>query len=368
MPGKNDPLKVINKLIGEAATRYKTQPYDVTSAQFWSVAGDKISEWEIRKLGGFTAIRSIAFPAPPRDPSRVFTPQGTAKLPRYKPQRLENFTVHDTDLAALFRQAKLKKDDVLRIIVQPDTHVPEFDEAAVDAFIKFVKYYQPHGIINLGDFLEMESVSHWPARCAAPRRLVPEIKAAREILQRIDQAAGPQCVYKRFILGNHEKWLDDMLVARIPEIYDGLSELGVDLRLEGLLGLKDFGYRVIPLNEILQLGNLCFIHGYFTGKHHASKHLDTFGTNLIYGHVHDTQSYSGVSVRGVYEAQSIGCLRTLNAGFLRGKPNNWTHAFGIVEMRLDGNFTKYVPIIINGEFTFNGKKFKGTSQSNSKSG
>ena len=95
--------------------------------------------------------------------------------------------------------------------------------------------------------------------------------------------------------------------------------------------------------------------------HHAKKHLDVFGVNLAYGHLHDVQSFTGVSVKGVHEAFCLECLRSLNASFLKGKPNNWSHAFGIVEYRIDGTYTRFVPILINGRFSFNGKIFDGTS-------
>ena len=351
-------LRKVTSLIRQTAKKYKVPPYEVTTTQFWSVAEGKVDEWQIRKLGGFTGIRSLEFPAPPTAPNNVIIPQVSRRRPpKYRPPKLENFTVHQTDVRALFKQARLKETDVLRIVVQPDTHVPEHDDIAVSTFCQFLEYYKPHGLVNLGDFVENESVSRWEPKTPAPRRLVPEIVEAKDVLRRIDKAAGPQCIYKRFLIGNHEDWLEQTLVSRVSEIYDGIGELGVDLRIQSLLGLKDLGYRVIPLNEILQLGELHFIHGYYTNKHHAAKHLEVFGVNLMYGHLHDIQSHSGVSVRGVHEAISIGCLRSLDAKFMKGKPNNWSHAFGIVEYTIDGNYTRYVPFIIDGRFCFHGRSF-----------
>lgn len=363
---KNSVLETASTLIKSAAKKYKVSPYDITSAQFWSVAHGKLSEWKIRKLGGFTSIRDLEFPLPPGKEVGIL-PRLT-KIPKYKTPSLENFNVHNSNdteftphIRNLFKLTKLKNDGVFRVLVQPDTHVPEHDVHAVNAFLKFAEWYRPHGYVNLGDFLENDSVSHWPARNPKPRRLVPEIECARELLKKIDKALGPQCVYKRFLIGNHEDFLDQMLVARVPEIVDGLDKLGVDLSVRGLLQLKDLGYRVVPLNEILRLGDLHFIHGFYTPMHHAKKHLDVFGCNLAYGHLHDVQSYTGVSVRGVHEAMSFGCLRSLNAAFMKGKPNSWSHCFGIVEYRIDGNYTRYAPIIVNGKFSFNGKMFDGTT-------
>ena len=353
----NSPLEKISLLIKKASKKYKVAPYDVTSAQFWSVANGEIAEWQVRKAGGYTAIRGLEFPTPP-DQNGIL-PRSAPRFPKYKAPRLENFTVHDSPVKELFRLAKLKDSDILRVVVQPDTHFPEHDPIATSAFKKFLEHYKPHGLINLGDFLEMESVSHWEPKSSKPRRLVPEIKAARVELGEIDKALGPQCIYKRFLIGNHEDWLEQLLITRVSEVYDGIEELGVGLRIQDLLGLKDLGYRVVPLNEILRLGEMHYIHGYYTHIHHAKKHLEVFGVNLMYGHVHDVQVHSGVSVKGVHEAGSIGCLRRLNASFLRGKPNNWSHALGVVEYRFDGTFTKYIPHIINGRFSFGGKIFDG---------
>lgn len=343
--------------IKTAAKRFKVPPYSVTLGQFRAIDTEKISEWQLRKLGGFMELRECEFPTPESVVSTVFPRTAKKKKNAYRPPPLTNFIVHNMPVRELFKAARLPHDGVFRMVVQPDTHVPYHDHAAVEAFCSFVKWYKPHGLINLGDFLENESVSHWPTATSKPRRLVPEIKTGRMLLRKIGDAAGPQCIFKRFIIGNHEDWLDQMLVNKIPEVYDGIEELGIGLRIQDLLELKDLGYRVIPMNEILQVGNLCYIHGYYTQTHHAKKHLEVFGTNLMYGHLHDSQEYSAVSIKGIHQATSIGCLRQLNADFLKGKPNNWSHNFGIVEYRIDGNYTKVVPTIVDGEFSYAGKIF-----------
>lgn len=349
---------LVKRYIKDAAKRYDVKPHNVTPTQFWTMAGKDIKEWEIRKLGGYTAIRDNLFPS---DEKNEIIPRST-KPKKFKlvNKKLENFTVHEAKVSDLFKELKLKDDDVLRIVVQPDSHIPEYDEEAMSVFCQFLSYYKPHGLINIGDFMEMGPVSRWEPKDAKPRRLVDDIKEGKRVLDMIGKAAGPQCVFKRFLIGNHEDWLNQYLTARVPEILDGLEDVGVNLQIQNLLGLKELGYRTIPLNEILRIGTAHFIHGYYTGVAHAKKHLDTFGCNVYYGHLHDVQSYSGVSVSGVHEAMSLGCLRTLNASFLKGRPSNWLHAFGVFEFRKDGSYTRVVPIIIDGVMSFNGKMFDGT--------
>ena len=352
-----DIKRTASKVILRAATKFQISPYQVTAAQFWAVANGEVTDWEMRKLGSVTAFREVEFPVPV---GMKVSDNFRVKKFVARDSKLLGFNTHVVDVADLFAAAKLKDNEVFRMIVQPDTHVEEHDHAALNAFVQFLAWYKPHGLINLGDFLEMDAVSHWPAKDVRPRRLIPQIKTGVKILENIKEAAGKQCVFWRFLIGNHEDWLDQYLVAKIPEVLDGLAELGHDLTIEGLLKLKELDYETIPVNEILRIGNHChFIHGYYTEEYHTKKHLNVFGVNLYYGHLHDVQGTSTVSVNGVHESMSLGCLRSMDAAFLKGKPNNWSHSFGIFEFRSDGSFTRYVPIIINGRFSFNGTIFDG---------
>lgn len=354
----NEIREIICKKILEASTKFRKAPYEIKATEFWAVNNNTVTDWQVRKLGGFTNIRTLEFPVPDdvklNDAPKKFT--GIES-------KLTHFTTHVIEPESLFKLSKLGDNDVFRMLVMPDAHTPEHDPAAVEAFIQFGEWYKPHGIINIGDFMEMEAVSHWPARDLRPRRLAPQIQEGKKILQTIDERFGPQLVFKYFLIGNHEDWLDQYIVAKVPELFDGIQELGVNFGVAHLLGLADRGYSIIPLNEILSIGDHChFIHGYYTNRYHANKHLDVFGVNIYYGHLHDVQSTTQVSVKGVHEAMSLGCLRDLNAPFLKGRPNNWTHAFGIFEFRKDGQFTRYVPIIINGKFSFAGKLFDGNAK------
>lgn len=352
----SDVLKTFKKHLLLVAKKHAIKPCNVTSSQFWFES--TLKEWDVRKLGGFTNLRDSLFPSPL---ATRLLPRASKKIKVVTP-KLINFEVHEADVRELFKQAKLGKNDVFKIVVQPDTHCEEINIPAMNAVCKFLEYYKPHGLINLGDFLEWDAVSAWKNLSEKAKRLTPQILAGRELLDRLGKAAGPQCFFKRFCVGNHEFWLRQYLLDRIPEVIEGLETLGPDLSVEGLLKLKDFGYRTIPLNEILKVGHAHFIHGYYTGQNHAKKHLDVFGVNLYYGHLHDTQSYSGVSVNGVHEAASLGCLRSLNAPFLKGRPNNWVASISWFEFRYDGSYTRYTPSIIDGVFSLNGIVFNGNEK------
>jgi len=317
------------------------------------------------KYAGLPLGRESAKPVAPEAPDTALflDPDGGGMIERkgkaFKPtpSKFERFAQHEADLGQMFSDACLNGSQVYKMVVMPDTHVPEHDRKAVSTFVEFLHDYKPDGFMHIGDMLEMEPVSHWNPLHPYPRRLVPQVKEARYIFEEIDNALGPDCLFKRFFVGNHEDWLDQYLVKQIPEVYDGLEELGLGMKIKDLLGIREFGYKEIPVNEILKIGDAHFIHGFCTGLHHALAHLRMFGCNIYYGHLHDVQQHSTSNVRGLHEAQSLGCLRDLNARFLKGKPNNWVHAFGIFEFNRDGTYTKYVPTMIDGKFNFNGKRY-----------
>jgi uncharacterized protein YprB with RNaseH-like and TPR domain len=58
---KMDILEEIKGFIQEAAKKFNVEPFNVTPAQFWLVS-ENITEWQLRKRGGFTAVRDALFP------------------------------------------------------------------------------------------------------------------------------------------------------------------------------------------------------------------------------------------------------------------------------------------------------------------
>lgn len=358
-------LGLSKQLFLEASEYFKVAPSAVTTKQFLSISNGRLGYWSLSRLGGVVRLKEKFFGEGRIDcnpyqncQNHVYTDGAQAKTFGYIKPSLTGFKRTIAPLDDVFKSAGA---DVVRCIVQPDTHVPLHDKAAVNAFMKFCAFYRPHLYINLGDFLEMEAVSPYPARNFNPRRIVPDVLEAKDVMHRLIDAMGPQCKARYFLLGNHEDWLMQYLTERVPELADGLEALGVSLRIESMLGLDKLGFEVIDINKILRVGSANFIHGYYTPCHHAKKHLDIFKDNIYYGHLHDVQVHPGVSASGYHEAMSLGCLRQLDAEFLRGKPTNWAHAFGIFEFRRDGTYTRMAPIIIDGRFSFNGVLYDGNT-------
>lgn len=275
---------------------------------------------------------------------------------KYVPLKLQGFVVHELDLDELFERAG--NPEVLKLIAQPDTHVPFHDEAALSALLSFSRDYRPDVWQIMGDFADMAGISHWPSDDLKPRRLIPEMIEARKVLKQIQEAS--ESVSTRiYISGNHENWLEQAKVAKLPELFDGIEELGIDVSLAALLNLNDFDYTLYPMNDIIRIGHANFSHGIYAGNNHPKTHLDKLKKNFYYGHLHDTKAWNDTGMDGPIEAQSLGCLCRLDAKFLKGKPNNWVHSFGVFEFMCDGSYTFSCIKIINGKFAYNGKIYSG---------
>lgn len=270
-----------------------------------------------------------------------------------KKEQIQGFFRHVIDLDDLFERAG--NPQVLKALVQPDTHAKYADAGALSCFMSFAKYYKPDVHIILGDYVDCEGLSHWPADELSPRRIVPELKLARELLGRI-VAATPYCTTRIYLEGNHEAWITQAL-NNMPELFDGLADLDIEINLKTLLGLSKFGYELFPLNHLIKVGKAHFTHGIYTGSAHAKKHLSVFKANIYYGHLHDMQAHQETGMDGPTEAASLGCLARLDARFLKGKPNNWSHGLGTFEFFRDGNYTRNIMQMINGRMAYNGLIF-----------
>lgn len=272
-----------------------------------------------------------------------------------KKEQIQGFFRHTLDLSELFKRAG--NPAILKMSAMPDTHCKYRDHSAVRAYMKFLKYFAPDVHLILGDFADCEGISHWPSDSLEPRRLIPEMKEARQLLGEIVEAT-PTATTRIFLEGNHENWIQQAF-TRMPELFDGLEDLGIELNLKTLLALEKYGYELFPLNHIVTIGKANFTHGIYTGPGHPKKHLSVFKDNMYYGHLHDVSESNETSMNGSVHAASLGCLCKLDAKFLKGKPNNWVHASGVFEFFPDGSYNFYKPLIYSGRMAFNGQIFDG---------
>ena len=153
------------------------------------------------------------------------------------------------------------------------------------------------------------------------------------------------------MIGNHEYWIE-RLIDDNPQL-EGLVEI------ENNLNLKD--YELIPFNEVLTIGEVNFIHGFYTNKYFAEKNVRIYGKNIFCGHLHSNQVFTSVSPIDTLPKSGvgIGCLCNANPQYMYNKPNAWVHQFMFWYEFPDGSFTYYTPIIINGKCVINNKVYIG---------
>ena len=251
-----------------------------------------------------------------------------------------------------------------KIVLPPDFHHPHHNRPAVEAVFEFIKWFKPHAINILGDGMNMDAVNHWKLKQGNKKyfegkRLEEDYENFdKDILTPLEKLI-PRSCEKTYMGGNHEDWIN-IVTNKNPQ-FIGKLEVETSLRLEE----RDWEWIPWIKNNkrgIKSYGKLLVLHGIYTNKYHAAKTADTFSKSCAYGHTHDIQSYTKVTVddyKGFHTAQSIGCLCNLSPEFMKGRMNRWVNAFGVLFVREDGMYNLYVPVIINGKFSFDGKVFGG---------
>lgn len=234
------------------------------------------------------------------------------------------------------------------IITLPDLHTPyNIDLTAVEELIDWIK---PDYLLYLGDAINFDSVSHWIEEIPGEMeglRVKDDYDYINDLISRQRNIVTKQCKTVYFI-GNHEDWID-RFVKRHPQL-SGLIELKT--------WIKDIDIW-IDFNKVWSIGHLTYLHGMWTNKYHAAKHLDSYMCNLIYGHTHDTQEFTKVTPQDQHPvtAKSIGCLCKFDMPYLKKRPTNWVNAFNVAYIMDDGTFTDYTIKIIDGHFVFEGEEF-----------
>ena len=251
-----------------------------------------------------------------------------------------------------------------KVILLPDIHHPYHNKKVVKVVFEFMKWFKPDTVVLLGDAMEMRAINHWKKSKGNQRdfegvRLFQDYADfSRDILAPIEKLC-PRAK-KIYMGGNHEHWIFDV-INKFPQETEGSIEV------ERALKLKERGWDWVPFLKdgrrgIMKMGKLTLIHGHYTNKYHASKTSDTYSGSVVYAHAHDLQSHTKVHIEDpndYHTSTSIGCLCDLSPEFLWGQPNRWVHAFGVLYVRDGGCYNLYVPVIINGKFTYAGKTFGG---------
>ncbi|MBC8552251.1 MAG: hypothetical protein H8D23_21685 [Candidatus Brocadiales bacterium] len=254
-----------------------------------------------------------------------------------------------------------------RYLVVPDLHIPLHDSKYLDVVLQSIKIIKPDGYVNLGDLGEWGSVSSWQWKKKKRPPLeyqLPEIQKdiweVNNVLDIIDESLDKvNCKEKYQIQGNHDYWVDSF--AEENPFVEHIHSFDEVTRLAD----REYDYYPIISNpqELLKIGKLYYYHGdRFGGINHGRMHLLKMGCNVIYGHWHDVQQYTLTHVDGPKSAWSIGCGKDMSAQanpWLKGKLNNWHHAFAVVDYFGEGRFTVHTIMVIDGQCSLWGHLISG---------
>lgn len=240
-------------------------------------------------------------------------------------------------------------------LVVADIHIPEQNSEAVKCVLKVMDDIKLDGFINLGDYLDLACISHWnknKRKKIEGKRLKEDYILGNALLDEFDKRL-PQKCDKRFLKGNHELWVDDMVDEQ--PMLDGLFDI------DSALKLKERGYSVSKYNEIIRIGKLNLTHGIYACANAVKKHLDECKTNIMFGHIHTTaeQLSSSPARQLAFAGYSVGCLSDLAPDYAKNRPNAWSHGFAIVYFYPNGNFQVDNVRIIQGKCILNGKEYSG---------
>ncbi len=239
-----------------------------------------------------------------------------------------------------------------RICALFDLHIPYHINLA--PVMRFIEDFKPTTIILGGDVHEFGAVSHWV--CDQSRALdFGTIKEAynqidKEIIVPLGKVA--RKASKIYLTGNHEDWLRKASEAD-PNLR-GYVELEKNIKGD---------WKILPLNVPYKASrHLYYLHGVYTNLYHARKHVEAYQKTILYGHCHDTQSYTHISpidVKHVIKGQSCGCLCHMNPAYMKNKPQKWVNAISIAYVEeKTGFFWDYLIYIIDGRFVWNGRIYK----------
>jgi len=280
----------------------------------------------------------------------------TSKTVSFPIKREIDFTPVDWNIVK--SSAKTNKKEFKQYLVIADTHVPHEDQKSIKAILKLTEDIKFDGFFILGDFLECESVSHWlhdkhKNKTLEGKRLEFEYKEGNRLLDEFDKRLPVGCD-KRFWMGNHERFVEDVL-EKMPQL-DGLINVIPNLKL------KERGYIVYEeQNHIEKVGKLNIFHGWKGGENPTKSMITQVMGNVLSGHLHTLEvkmmhsPAKELSTIGI----SMPCLATQNPDFMKNQPNKFSLGFCIINYYDGGFFQIDILRIIKSKFIYNNKLYSG---------
>ena len=212
-------------------------------------------------------------PASPTLPSRVDL-EGVI-LPPATP------LVRDTFPAEPMRGPQPQPEWMERILFIPDQHRPYHDRKAWAVLMTAARWFQPHTVVILGDFVDCYDISRFSKDPTRRLKIDDEIADARDGLDEIDRLGATRKVY---ILGNHEKRYASYIAKNAPELWGQIPTL------EQQLGLAERGWETVAYQDGISIGELYCTHDMGRWGKYALQHSAVESERcLVMGHIHKNQ-------------------------------------------------------------------------------
>jgi len=242
-------------------------------------------------------------------------------------------------------------------LVLPDVHVPFQNDRLIEKICKLAVDIRPDGVVFLGDFLDLFSLSKYAEDSLYQLRdvtLTEEYTIGRKVLKTFLSAI-PRGARKVYLYGNHE----DRFFRELEK--KDHAKYGKELTSpEEALRLAEQKFEVVTdwkSGSVLLGSHLELIHGTFHGVHCAKSHLDALEGSVMMGHSHRFQIYV-TGRRGSYNIGFLGDKASDGFAYApRAVRQKWVNGFAVVYVLDDGSFLPSCVQCWNDSFVFNGKLY-----------
>jgi predicted phosphodiesterase len=223
----------------------------------------------------------------------------------------------------ILQNGKTAKPDK-KIFLNGDAHVPSHNPDVLQIHENVIGDYKADMYVNVGDFLDGESLNHHAMDRGIPVKgdTLDECAHAHSILRRMSEWA-PDC---HMIHGNHERFYKDF-TSKFPQ----LNHL---LNFKFLSNMEEVGFTSTDIKDTFKIGSLTIIHGdlmfYGQSGSKVEKCSKTFKGDVIIGHVHSPTSR--------YNCHAMGLTAIKDQGYNEVNASNWVHGFALVNQYKGINF------------------------------
>jgi hypothetical protein len=249
--------------------------------------------------------------------------------------------------------------DGVRIAVLPDMHIPAHHRLVIWAILQFLKVFQPHIVILIGDALDMFALSRYDKPPRSVKNPQEEFDQGRRLLDEILEVSG--AFWLIVIPGNHEDRITRYLTAEAPGIASVLDPYTREpiLSFHGQMGYTpddpvtfiygtqergglDGGF---VLND-----DLTFMHGLAVKKVPGASPrtmMDLLGQSFVHGHTHRLGLVAREVTDKVLQGIELGNLVDPSHDFMAYATmlNNWHPGFAVGHVHNGITHLQPIPII-----------------------